>query len=93
MIRYKVTRTNVIPQILCDVCREPITDQDAQVHCSESGEISLAHFGPCDRKIKHTPASRFGSERLTVFFAALLRGAKIKPKDLEHAALPDRVQQ
>ena len=87
MFGYKVTRTNVLPQLLCDVCHEPIIDQDAMVHCSESGEISLAHFGPCDRKIKHAPASRWGSERLIEFFARILHSTKIKPKDLEPAAL------
>jgi len=82
MIHYKVTRTNVLPQVLCDVCSEPITDQHAMVHCSESGEISLAHFGRCDRKIKHTPASQVGSERLIAFLRSLLHHVKIQPKEL-----------
>ena len=84
MISYQIDNGNTFARVFCDVCRKAISDEGL-VHCNESGEISYSHIGECDRKIKRTPASSLGSERLTLFFARLLRNVRIGPKELEQA--------
>ena len=86
MISYQSDDAGVFPRLGCDVCHKPIEDQDGFAHASESGEITFAHAGECDRKLKHTPASFFGSERLATFFVRLLLNTNIGPKQLEDVA-------
>jgi hypothetical protein len=52
MIRYQVSNGNAFPRVFCNVCEKPIDDPFGLAHISDSGEITFAHAGRCDRKVK-----------------------------------------
>ena len=81
MISYQINGVSLFPRLCCDVCHKPIDNQDGFTHASESGETTFTHAGECDRKVQHTPAPFFGSERLTAFFVRLLLNTNIGPKE------------
>ena len=85
MISYQISDVGVFPRLCCDVCHKPIDDEHGFAHASESGETTFAHAGQCDHKVRHTPASLFGSDRLPAFFARLLHNTNIGPKELADA--------
>jgi|SRR5579863_2043208 len=92
MISYQISDEGTFPRLFCDVCHKPIRDRNGFAHSGKSGEIAYVHAGKCDRKIKHTPASFFGSESLTAFFTRLLLNTKIGPNELKELEETDRLR-
>jgi len=84
MISYQILNAGVFPRVICDVCHKPLDDPYNLAHISETGEITFAHAGQCDRKLKRTPASAKGSENLVRFFARLLRNTGISRQELDN---------
>lgn len=84
MISYQKTNQGMFPRVFCEVCKKPINDEDGLAYWSESGEVTHAHVGPCDRKLKRDP-NWPNSERLSSFFFNLLHNTQIGPKELKEA--------
>lgn len=90
MIKYQFDNTDCFPRVFCDVCGRPIDGPEGSVHWGDSGELSFAHLGACDRALRHKPETK-NSENLVRFFKHLLRNTRITKKELENPDLRDDV--